>query len=69
MRDIDGARTVEFEVRGGSVFMWGTGFSYEFDRGILAHQLGRMLGLEPKKALPEGSALCMVAPCVVAALA
>lgn len=67
MKDIDGARTMEFEVRGGSIFVWGAGFSYEFDVKLFAHQIGRMLGLEPQKAHPEGSALCMT-PCAVAAL-
>lgn len=42
-KDIDGARNVEWHVDAGSVFMWGRGFSYEFDRGIFEHQMRRLL--------------------------
>lgn len=52
MKDIDGARDVEWEVTANSVFVWGRGFSYEFDRGIFAHQMRRLLGAatEPERA-------------------
>lgn len=43
MKDMDGAREVHFEARGGRVYMWGRGFSYEFDAGVFAHQVGRLI--------------------------
>lgn len=51
MKDIDGAREVEFEAIGGSIYVWGRGFSYEFDRGLFAHQIRRVLSAdEPERA-------------------
>jgi hypothetical protein len=37
LKDIDGGRSVRVEVRNGSAFIWGRGFSYEFDLNILAN--------------------------------
>ena len=42
IKDFDGAREVELEVKGGSVFAWGHGFSYEFDLGIFRHAMNRL---------------------------
>lgn len=37
VKDLDGGRTVELEVRGKRVFLQGNGFCYEFDLGIFWH--------------------------------
>lgn len=54
MKDIDGARTMEFEAIGDSVFAWGRGFSYEFDRGIFEHQMRRVLQTSEPERAPLG---------------
>lgn len=41
LKDLDGARVVHIEARGGSVFVWGRGFNYEFDRAIFLHAVER----------------------------
>lgn len=50
MKDIDGAREVEWEATATSVFVWGKNFSYEFDRAIFGHQISRLLNTEPERA-------------------
>jgi hypothetical protein len=52
IKDIEGAREVQFEVQGGSVFVWGRGFSYEFDRGIFKHQIVRLLSMADTERAP-----------------
>jgi len=52
MKDIEGAREVQFMVKGSSVFVWGKGFDYEFDRGIFTHQMKKLLGLADATRTP-----------------
>lgn len=44
VKDMDGAREVNFEVRGASVFLWNERFAYEFDTGLVVHALGKEFG-------------------------
>lgn len=44
VKDIDGAREVHFEVRNSSVFLWNDRFCYEFDTGLVVHQLTKEFG-------------------------
>lgn len=46
LKDIDGGRSVQVEVRNGSAFIWGRGFSYEFDLNILANAFRREIGAD-----------------------
>lgn len=53
MKDMDGAREVEWHATADSVFVWGRGFSYEFDRGIFGHQMRRLLSAEEPERAPR----------------
>lgn len=48
---MDGARTVNVEMKGSSVFLWGRGFSYEFDKGLMLHVLAKELGLVDRSTM------------------
>lgn len=63
MKDMDGARVVEFEAIGDSVFVWGRGFSYEFDKGVFTHQMRRMLGVMERERVPLGGGTLCSKPC------
>jgi hypothetical protein len=53
MKDIDGAREINFLAQGGSVFVWGRGFDYEFDRGIFTNQIKKLLNLSDSEKAPS----------------
>lgn len=63
MKDIDGARSMEFEAIGDSIFVWGRGFSYEFDRGLFAHQMRKILDLVERERVPLGGGTLCFTPC------
>lgn len=46
LKDLDGARVAHIEARGDSVFVWGRGFSYEFDRAIFLHAIEREISAD-----------------------
>ncbi|MDF2506357.1 MAG: hypothetical protein K0Q52_216 [Microbacterium sp.] len=41
---MDGARSVQIQATDSSVFIWGKGFSYEFDRSLFMHAMSKELG-------------------------
>ncbi len=59
LRDKDGARPMYVEARGASVFLWGRGYSYEFDKGLIMHVLAKEMGLGAAPATMEPVALAV----------
>jgi len=53
VRDLDGARSVQVDVQGSLVFMWGRGFSYVFDKGIVLNALRKEFSVEPIPQEPQ----------------
>lgn len=45
IKDIDGAREVKFQIKGGSLFVWARGADYEFDLGIYRNVMRRVLAM------------------------
>lgn len=52
IKDLGGAREVEFLIREGSIFMWDRSVSYEFDLGIFSHQMKRLLATGSAERTP-----------------
>ena len=63
MKDIDGARSVQFEMVGDSVFMIGRGFEYEFDKGVFAHQILKLVNWGGRERVPLGGGTLCPTPC------
>lgn len=58
LREYDGARSVYFERRGGSVFAWrDNGASFEFDAGIFLHQMSAFISRELDPPMTTGPKL------------
>lgn len=43
VKELDGSREVTIEAHGGSVFIEGRGFAYEFDEGIFMHSIRKAI--------------------------
>lgn len=54
VKDLDGARYVNVEKRGEHVFMWGRGFAYTFDLGIVLNAMRKEFNVEPIQQDPPG---------------
>lgn len=51
VKDRDGARTLHLEVKDGSLYLWGRGFSYEFDESLFLHAMSKAIMAIPETAV------------------